>query len=119
MILYTFYIAPVFFAVYAVIKILRSRGFFFGRLRNEYQTLDTFYIRKSDRLFGLFWEHKPPDYIVRARNAGHALERLINRYERVHKERHELSKRPPHETTGNWGVYQVINARTGYRTYFN
>jgi hypothetical protein len=47
-------------------------------------------------------------------------------YDRVWEERMrfadraiELSKRPPHETTGNWGVYQVINARTGYRTYFN
>lgn len=115
---YMFCIVLVFIAAYITVKILRRRGFFFGRLRKEYKTLDTFYINKSDRLFGSFWSNEKPDYTFKAYNAGHALERLINRYERVYKERHEMSKRPPHETTRNWGVYQVINARTGYRTYF-
>lgn len=116
---YMFCIVLVFIAVYAPVKILRRRGFFFGRLRKKYKTLDTFYIKKSDRLFGFFWEHTPHDYTFKAYNAAHALERLINRYERVYKKKHEMSKRFPHETTSNWGVYQVINARTGYRTYFN
>lgn len=80
--------------------------------------MDTYEIRRSDRLFGSFWDSDAPNAVVRAYDARHALQRYFARYRRRNKEYHEYDGKTLLETTYSWGVFQVKNTRTGFKRYY-
>lgn len=91
----------------------------FKWLRKKMRTWDVYEIRRSERLFGSFWDSAEPNAVIRAANSKHALERYFDKYRRRYKEYHDYDNKILRETTYGWGVFQVKNTRTGFKRYFH
>lgn len=105
--------------VAGIILVRHNNKTWFHRLREAVQTWDTYEIRKSDGLFGSFWDSKDPVYVVCAASSRHAMERYFRHYRKVYNEYNDYDNKPLHETTYGWGVFQVKNIRSGFKRYFH
>lgn len=110
-------------AIVLCIPIVKSTRWYrvhkFHEMRDSIKLcMDTYEIRRSDRLFGSFWDSDAPNAVVRAYDARHALQRYFARYRRRNKEYHEYDGKTLLETTYSWGVFQVKNTRTGFKRYY-
>lgn len=91
----------------------------FREMREDFNKFSDIYeIRRSEHLFGSFWDSDAPNAVIRAYDARHALQRYFARYRRRNKEYHEYDGRTMFETTYGWGVFQVKNTRTGFKQYY-
>lgn len=109
--------------VIIAIPIIKSTRWYrvrkFREMREDFNKFSDIYeIRRSERLFGSFWDSDDPNAVIRAYDARHALQRYFARYRRRNKEYHEYDGRTMFETTYGWGVFQVKNTRTGFKRYY-
>ena len=104
--------------IIGVILVKRDKKMAFHRLREAVASWDVYEIRKSERLFGSFWDSDYPIFVVRAASPKHAMERYFRRYRLKYKEFHDYDNRILRETTYGWGVFQVKNTRSAWKTYY-
>lgn len=104
-------IAVVFFVKY-------KHKSWFSKLRAAVKTWDVYEIRRSEHLFGSFWESDRPIYVVRAASPKHAMERYFRYYRQKYNEYSDYDNKILHETTYGWGVFQVKNTRSAWKTYY-
>lgn len=104
--------------IIGVILVKRDKKMAFHRLREAVESWDVYEIRRSERLFGSFWDSDYPIFVVRAASPKHAMERYFRRYRLKYKEFHDYDNRILRETTYGWGVFQVKNTRSKWKTYF-
>lgn len=104
--------------IVGVILVKRDNKKAFHRLREAVKTWDVYEIRKSERLFGSFWDSDHPIFVVRAASPRHAMERYFRHYRHAYKEFNDYDNKPLRETTYGWGVFQVKNTRSAWKTYY-
>ena len=104
--------------IIGVILVKRDNKKAFHRLREAVKSWDVYEIRKSERLFGSFWDSACPIYVVRAASPRHAMERYFRHYRHACKEYNDYDNKPLRETTYGWGVFQVKNTRSAWKTYY-
>ena len=86
--------------VTGIILVRHNNKTWFHRLREAVQTWDTYEIRKSDGLFGSFWDsHNHPIAVIRAASSRHAMERYFRQYRRKYNEYNDYDNKPLRETT--------------------
>lgn len=104
--------------IIGAILVKRDNKMAFHRLREAVESWDVYEIRRSERLFGSFWDSNPPIYVVRAASPRHAMERYFRSYRKECKEYHDYDNKILRETTYGWGVFQVKNTRSAWKTYY-
>lgn len=103
----------------AILWVTYDSRHYFKWLRKKMRTWDVYEIRRSERLFGSFWDSAEPNAVIRAADSKHALERYFDKYRRRYNEYHAYDNKILRETTYGWGVFQVKNTRTGFKRYFH
>ena len=104
--------------IVGVILVKRDNKKAFHRLREAVKSWDVYEIRRSEKLFGSFWDSDRPIYVVRAASPKHAMERYFRHYRLKYNEYHDYDNKILSETTYGWGVFQVKNTRSEWKTYY-
>ena len=104
--------------IIGTILVKRDKKKAFHRLREAVESWDVYEIRRSTKLFGVFWDSDRPIYVVRAARPKHAMERYFRNYRKKYKEYNDYDNKILRETTYGWGVFQVKNTRSAWKTYF-
>ena len=104
--------------IVGVILVKRDNKMAFHRLREAVKSWDVYEIRRSEKLFGSFWDSDRPIYVVRAASPKHAMERYFRNYRKRYNEYHDYDNKILRETTYGWGVFQVKNTRSEWKTYY-
>lgn len=104
--------------IIGVILVKRDTKMAFHRLREAVETWDVYEIRRSHHLFGSFWDTDYPIFVVRAASPRHAMERYFRHYRKKYHEYDDYDNKPLRATTYGWGVFQVKNTRSKWKTYY-
>lgn len=104
--------------IVGVILVKRDNKKAFHRIREAVKSWDVYEIRRSSKLFGSFWDTDRPIFVVRAASPGHAMERYFRHYRKKYHEYNDYDNKPLRVTTYGWGVFQVKNTRSKWKTYF-
>lgn len=104
--------------IVGVILVKRDNKMAFHRLREAVKSWDVYEIRRSEKMFGSFWDSYRPIYVVRAASPKHAMERYFRNYRKRYNEYHDYDNKILRETTYVWGVFQVKNTRSEWKTYY-
>lgn len=104
--------------IIGTILVKRDNNTAFHRLREAVANWDVYEIRRSAKLFGSFWDSNRPIYVVRAASPNHAMKRYFRHYRRRYNEYNDYDNTTLRETTYEWGVFQVKNTRSAWKTYF-
>ena len=104
--------------IIGTILVKRDNNTAFHRLREAVENWDVYEIRRSNKLFGLFLDSNRPIYVVRAASPKHAMKRYFRHYRRRYNEYNDYDNTTLRETTYEWGVFQVKNTRSAWKTYF-
>lgn len=104
--------------IIGVILVKRDNKNAFHRLREAVESWDVYEIRRSHHLFGSFWNTDDPIFVVRAASSRHAMERYFRHYRKKYHEYDNSDNKSISETTYGWGVFQVKNTRSAWKTYY-
>lgn len=91
----------------------------FSKLRAAVETWDVYEIRRSEHMFGSFWDSNRPVYVCRAASPKHAMERYFRHYRKKYHEYNDYDNKTLTETTYAWGVFQVKNTKTEWKRYYH
>ena len=86
------------------------------KLRKRISKWDAYDIHDTVRMFGSPY-HAIPEATIKAGSPCEAVARFFRWYKRRYKKRHDEQRRELIECTEKWGLFKVVNQRTGFQHF--